>query len=319
MPDEVPPPFTDAEIEEARPAKRPVDPSRPYGFHVEKERDAAGRLASVATLFLTNRECPFRCLMCDLWTHTTDESVDPGQIPAQIRYGLDRLPEARHLKLYNSGNFFDRKAIPPTDHSEIARLADPFETIIVENHPALCTEDCRRFADRLEGQLEIALGLETVHPEVLPALNKKMTVDDFRAAAERLAGWGIPTRAFVLLRPPFLSEEEGIKWAIRSVEVAFDAGVRCCSVIPTRAGNGMTDRLRREGRFEPPSIRSLERVLEAGLAMDRGRVFADLWDLDRFYECPRCGPERQERLRHMNHAQETAPPVECTCEGPQPN
>lgn len=315
------PQFDDAAVEAARPEKDPVDPSRPYAFHVERERDAAGRVSSVATLFLSNRECPFRCVMCDLWKHTTDRPVEPGQIPDQIRYGLERLApehgtELRHLKLYNSGNFFDRKAIPPEDRPEIARLASTFETVVVENHPALCTADCRQFADRLDGQLEIALGLETVHPEVLPALNKKMTVDDFRRAVDRLETWGIASRAFILLGPPFLSEEEGIEWALRSVEVAFEAGVRCCSVIPTRTGNGLTDRLQREGLFDPPSLGALERVLSVGVRMNDGRVFADLWDLDQFYDCEACGPDRRARLRRMNHTQRVEPPVSCAhCSG----
>ena len=34
----------------------------------------------------------------------------------------------------------------------------------------------------LRGQLEVALGLETVHPEVLARLNKQMTLDDFARA-----------------------------------------------------------------------------------------------------------------------------------------
>ena len=31
-----------------------------------------GGCVDVATLFLTNRECPFRCLMCDLWKNTLE-------------------------------------------------------------------------------------------------------------------------------------------------------------------------------------------------------------------------------------------------------
>ncbi len=70
----------------------------------------------VATVFLTNRECPFRCLMCDLWRNTLTETVPVGAIPAQIDHALLRLPPAKQLKLYNSGSFFDPHAIPPQDY-----------------------------------------------------------------------------------------------------------------------------------------------------------------------------------------------------------
>ena len=110
-----------------RPPRNPVSADRPYASLVEPEPATDGGLVDVATLFLTNRECPFRCLMCDLWKNTLTESVAPGQIPEQIRRALADLPPARHLKLYNAGSFFDPRAIPPDDYAEIARLAAPFE------------------------------------------------------------------------------------------------------------------------------------------------------------------------------------------------
>src|SRR5690606_9199330 len=149
------PVFLDREIVAIRPAKEDVDPSRPYAFLVEPERAAGGQVEDVATVFLTNRECPYRCLMCDLWKYTTDRTVPEGAIPAQIAYALERLPPAKHVKLYNAGSFFDRKAIPPSDHAAIASLLDGFETVIVENHPNLCGDACLRFRDRLNGRLEV--------------------------------------------------------------------------------------------------------------------------------------------------------------------
>lgn len=307
--------FTDEQILSARPAKKAVDPYRPYAFFVEPERTASGTVEDVATIFLTNRECPFRCLMCDLWKNTTDRPVPSGAIPAQIDFALERLPPARHIKLYNSGNFFDAKAIPRADYREIAGRVRAFETVIVENHPRLCTEACVRFRDLLGTNLEIAIGLETVHPDVLAALNKQMTLDDFERAVRFLTGHGIAVRAFILLRPPFLTEAEGVEWALRSIEYAFVLGVACCAVIPTRAGNGMMDELAARGVFDPPELSSMERVLEAGLGLGRGRVFMDLWDAERFFLCSRCGPERRERMQRMNLSQKILPPVPCDCGG----
>lgn len=310
---ESPPRFSDAEIVAARPPKADVDPAVPYAYLVEPERTAAGAVEDVATVFLTNRECPFRCLMCDLWTHTTDEMVSEGAIPAQIDFALDRLPPARHIKLYNSGNFFDRKAIPPSDYDAIAARVANFDTVIVENHPKLCGEACVDFRDRLHGRFEVALGLETAHPTVLDRLNKRMTRDDFHRAVAFLRAHDIDVRTFILLRPPFMSEAEGVEWALRSIEFAFDAGVQTCSVVPTRPGNGMMQQLADEGHYAPPSMESIETVLEAGVRMGHGRVFMDLWDLERFYDCPDCGPARRERLHQMNLTQTVPDPVACTC------
>jgi radical SAM enzyme (TIGR01210 family) len=141
-----------------------------------------------------------------------------------------------------------------------------------------------------------------------------MTVADFDRATEYLRSAGIAVRAFLLLRPPLLSEAEGIEWGLASLEHAFAAGAQCCSIIPTRTGNGIMERLARGGLFAPPQLASLERVLAEGIGLGRGRVFADLWDADKLAACQRCGPARIERIRQMNLKQQVLPPVACDCE-----
>ena len=300
------------EILAARPARRALDPWKPYAYFVEPEHSRSGKVEDVATLFLTNRECPFRCLMCDLWKHTLEETVPLGAIPAQIEFALSRLPPARHIKLYNSGNFFDPKAIPREDHAAIADRVRGFETVIVENHPRLCGDGCREFRELLNGpRLEVAMGLETIHPDVLPRLNKQMTAQDFADAARGLVRAGIDVRAFILLRPPYLTEAEGVEWAVQSMRFAFDCGAGCCAVIPVRGGNGIMERLQASRQYSPPALGSLESVLDQGLAMRGGRVFVDLWGAERFATCPACASARMERLRRINLAQRADPEVAC--------
>jgi len=300
-------------IRSHRSPKNQVDEQLPYAFLVEEEYAASGNVENVATLFLTNKECPFRCLMCDLWKNTTDERVQKGSIPTQITYALARLPATKHIKLYNSGNFFDVKAIPPEDYKAIASLLEPFETVIVECHPKLINDSCLAFRDMIKGRLEVAIGLETAHPEVLDKLNKRMSLDDFRQSVGFLNDHGIRSRAFILLKPPFMTEQEGVYWAKRTIDFAFDAGVGCCVVIPTRAGNGAMDVLEAGGFFSKPSLDSLEEVLDYGIALGRGRVFADIWDLEIFADCPKCIDARKKRLETINLRQEPMPEIACEC------
>lgn len=293
--------------------KNTVDPQRPYGWLVEKERTISGKIEDTGIIFLTNRECPFHCLMCDLWKNTTDESVAVGSIPKQIEWALEQMPDVKHLKLYNSGSFFDSRAIPEDDYKGIASLLKDFETIIVESHPRMINKKCLNFRDMLKPELNIALGLETVHPDILRKLNKQMTVDDFRNSVSFLTKHNIRSRAFILLRPPMLSESEGIRWAERSIDFAFDAGVECCTIIPVRAGNGAMDFLMEKGDFNPPDIHSLEKILEYGIGLRAGRVFADVWDLALFSNCKKCIDQRTDRLIEMNLSQKIAAVVDCEC------
>jgi hypothetical protein len=290
-----------------------VDPATPYGFLTELERTHNGKVEPTGVIFLTNKECSFKCLMCDLWKNTTEERVPPGAIPSQIEFALERMPGIKHLKLYNSGSFFDTEEIPPEDYPRIASLCESLDTVIVESHPKLIGDKCLYFRDLLKPELEVAMGLETVNTEVLALLNKKMSLDDFSKATGFLSANKIRSRAFILLRPPFISEEEGLFWAKESVKFAFEAGVECCTVIPVRGGNGIMDYLAERGLFHPPSVKSLEKVLEYGIELKSGRVFADTWDLHLFSSCPNCFEKRRKRINEMNTLQTLLPPVECYC------
>ena len=313
--------LTDRQIVAARGPKNAVDPRQPYAYLVEDERSAAGEIEPVATLFLTNRECPLTCVYCDLWKNTTDERVAVGEIPGQIDLALSRLPPARHVKLYNSGNFFDRQAIPREDHAAIADRVRGLRTVIVENHPIFCDANCVDFRRRIDGELEVAIGLETADREILPRLNKRMTLDDFQRAAAFLREHDIHVRTFIILRPPYCqSDQSAIEWAVRSVAFAVRCGARCCSIIPARGGSGIMEQLVEQGDFSPPSLASLESALELALALpevvrSQVRVFADLWDIERLATCPRCVQPRMERLRQMNLTQKRQPAIDCECGG----
>ncbi len=315
-----------------RPPRHVVDARKPSAFLVEDERAESGEVARVATIFLTNRECPWRCLVCDLWRNTLTESVPPGAIPEQIDFALRQLAVARasspqgihdsglearatQIKLYNAGSFFDPRAIPPEDFPAIAERVRGFERVIVESHPALIGDSVLRFRDLLAGRLEVAMGLETVEPAVLEKLNKRMTLDRFAKAAAFLRAHDISLRVFVLVKPPFLDEAAALEWARRSVDFAFDCGAGVVSLIPTRAGNGALEALAASGDFSPPKLETLEAAFDYGIGLQRGRVFADLWDLENFSECAACFPSRRERLQEMNLRQVVVPRVACRWTG----
>ena len=306
--------ITNKAVQEYRPSKELMDPLQPYLWLHEEEVQADGKLKKVNTIFLTNRECPFKCVMCDLWRHTLDEPTPKGAIPAQIEFALDRLPEADVVKLYNSGNFFDGKAIPRSDYEAIAELLSDYQHVIVENHPKLIGDFIPQFRDMLTGSFEIAMGLESIHPVVMPKLNKQITRQNYRKASEYLVSDGIDVRAFVLLNPPFLTNErENIEWCLKTVEFAFDCGASACSIIPTRDGNGIMEKLREEGEYIPPTLSALEEVFDEALNLKMGRVFVDLWDLEKFSDCDECFETRKQRLQQMNIEQKVIKNIECKC------
>ena len=306
-----------------------LDPLRPHAFFVESERAESGEVVSVATVFLTNRQCPWRCLYCDLWKNALTKTVPPGAIPAQIDFALAQFTSesCSQVKLYNAGSFFDPKAIPPEDFSAIADRVRGFERVIVECHPALVGESAVCFRDLLSQspilnpqssiapQLEVAMGLEIADDAILARLNKRMTLASFRRAAEFLVRHGLAVRAFIIVKPPFVrTEAEAVVFARRSIDFAFDCGAGVVSLIPARFGPEELETLAQTGDFAPPQLETLEAALDYGVGLRRGRVFADLWDVEKLSGCSQCLPLRVARLRASNWRQQIEPPVECPCQ-----
>ena len=334
MPDAVCFPAAPAErdrfVLERRGSRQTHDPWRHQGVLVEEELSADGRRARAATVFLTGRECPWRCTMCDLWRYTTLEDTPRGAIPDQIVSARAEV-EARHgsidvIKLYNAGSFFDPRAVPESDYAAIAAALSGIPHIVVESHPALVSDRHSRVGRLLEAMaahqrptdrratLEVALGLETAHPDALDRLNKRFTVGGFRDAAAALVARDIAVRVFLLISPPFVPEPEQDDWLRRSLDVAFESGASVVSLVPTRGGNGAIDRLSDLGLFRAPVLDDIERSIELSLvhARARGRVFVDLWDLERFASCPQCVASRRQRLHAMNLEQRFAPRLRCS-------
>ncbi len=238
--------------------------------------------------------------------------MQPRAEPAQVR-------RIRHLKLYNAGSFFDDRAVPPDDDAAIARAVAGMSRLTVESHPRLVGDRTWRFRDRLAPALEVAMGLETAHPEALARLNKGCTLDDFAAAARALAAHGVSLRVFLLVHPPFVPHEERTPWLLRSIDAAIDAGASVIALIPTRGDppdvgrGGAMAALAAEGLFAPPSLATLEDAAAQAIrhAAGRARILADLWDLSAFATCPACLDARRARLLRLNLEQRVPDPMAC--------
>jgi radical SAM enzyme (TIGR01210 family) len=233
------------------------------------------------------------------------------------------------VKLYNASNFFDQRAVPRADDDAIAALVRRFDRVVVECHPRLVDERAVAFARRIDGTLEVAMGLETIDQRAAPRLGKGATLDDFTRAADLLRAAAIDVRVFLLVGTPFVPAAEQVASVASAARFAIDRLGAChVSLIPVRGGNGALERLQEQGLFTPPDLALLEHALDAclgefspTLAAPLGAprlastanavVTADLWDLERLATCPHCFAARRDRLDTMNRTGRTPPPIHC--------
>jgi radical SAM enzyme (TIGR01210 family) len=294
----------DRRIRSLRGPKPAVDPWKAHGSIVDEERRPNGTVEHALTIFLAGAECSFTCSFCDLWRFTTDEPTPIGALPRQIEETLTSIDTSRlaRIKLYNASNFFDRRAVPSDDLPHIAELCAPFAAVTVESHARTVGPMTLDFARRLSAgsRLEVAMGLETIHPAASAHLNKRLDLERFDRAATFLTDNGIDLRVFVLLGAPGIPSCESVDWAVRTAEHAAQCGAAVVSIIPVRGGNGEMERLAALGHFTPPTLRELESALDRCVEWTDTVVTADLWDAERLPACSACRTLRIERLRRLN-------------------
>ena len=139
-------------------------------------------------------------------------------------------------------------------------------------------------------------------------MNKRIDLDGFRRAADFLREQAVDLRVFILVKPPFLEEAEALDWACRSLDFAFDCGAAVVSLIPTRFGNGSLEALAAAGQFSPPRFETLEAAFRYGLTLGRGRVFVDVWELEKSVSNPEAVLKGKPRLQAMNLSQSFVDP-----------
>lgn len=303
----------DRRIRSLRPPKRAVDPYVAHGSLVEEERRPDGTREQSLTIFLAGAECPFTCSFCDLWQWTTDGPTPPGAIARQVDSVINSLdaPLPARAKLYNASNFFDARAVPAEDLARLPELLQGFRGVTVESHVNTISPKNIAFAGKLAGRLEVAMGLETIHPVAGARLNKRLDLARFDTAARLLTDNGIDVRVFVLLGTPYVPAEESVDWTVKTVEYAVERGAAVVSIIPVRGGNGEMDRLESLGAFTRPTLAQLETALDRCVTLGPSVVTADLWDAARLPGCNDCTPLRIERLERMNLRGCLEPPLSC--------
>ena len=305
---------TDRRIRGLRPPKTRVDPYQAHGTLIDEERRPEGKIERALTVLLTGAECPFTCSFCDLWRWTIDRPTPPGALTRQLESVLQTLagPAPDRLKLYNASNFFDQRAVPSEDLPAIASLTASFAAVTVESHANTIGPKTVAFARQISGRLEVAVGLETIHPVAAAQLNKRLEFARFDLATRFLSENGIDLRVFVLLGVPYVPADESVAWTVRSVEYAVERGASVVSIIPVRGGNGEMERLETLGHFAQPALSQLEDALDRCLQFASTVVTADLWDVERLSACEHCRAGRIARLRRLNVTGIAEPRIDCT-------
>lgn len=254
-----------------RPEPAPPGEARRYvNQWVEAEAIGEERVPAFV-LILRTRGCYWAdvkgCSMCGYSKDTLGRSATPGELAEQLARALARYRDEPYVKIYTSGSFLDDREVDPASRTAlVTAFSGRARRLLFETLPEFVRPELvEPLRDGFRGELEVALGLESTDPTVLGRfVNKGSPPSEYLAAADRLASFRVCRKAYLLLKPPYLTESEALADVVRSIREAaphFDA----ISVNPVHIQNGtVVEWLYHRGRYRPPWLWSLVEALREG-------------------------------------------------------
>ena len=236
------------------------------------EREALrGERVGAFVVILRTRGCYWAdlkgCSMCGYARDTLGRSATREELGQQLQEALGRYRGEPYVKVYTSGSFLDDREVDPESRSQFVHgFSGRAQRVLFETLPEFVTpENLLPLRESFEGELEVALGLESTQPDVLRRLiNKGAPPEDYLAAATRVRELGARPKAYLLLKPPYLTERESVQDVVESIATAaplFDT----LSVNPVHIQNGtVVEYLYRRRQYRPPWLWSLVEVLRRG-------------------------------------------------------
>ena len=306
------------------------DPREPTRVWLDEDNTPDGVYDSL-TIILNTGGCRWAraggCTMCGY----VAESVEGGTVAhenlmTQVEKCLDHEAEnaeeqAGQIKIYTSGSFLDEREITAETRDAIAETFANRDRIVFESLPDFV--DAGKIADFTDRGIEtdVAIGLETATDRVRrDCVNKYFEFSEFERAATEALDVGAGIKAYLLMKPPFLSESEAIEDMKRSVRRC--AGVEGCHTVSMNPCNvqrhTMVEDLYYGDGYRPPWLWSVAEVLEStadeevivvsdpvGHGSDRGA-----------HNCGECDDRVQRAIKDFDLRQEPSvfEQVSCSCE-----
>ncbi|MDD1648676.1 MAG: archaeosine biosynthesis radical SAM protein RaSEA [Methanomicrobiales archaeon] len=250
----------------------PVADEKPLACWTGKDRIGAEALPSLTVIFRSGGCAWNRCLMCGYRSVRIDGQ--PGQLATRILAQLSWIrshhdPASYDLvKIYTSGSFLDSCEVPPAARDAVG---DAFrgKVVIAETRPEFVTpEVLDDFIARVDDgsravPLYTAIGLETTDDGIREkCIRKGFTFADYLGAARIARDAGAGVKAYLLQKPPFLTEREAAEDMSRSL-AALAGHADLVSLNPCTVQSGTTvEWLWQRGAYRPPYLWSVLRVLE---------------------------------------------------------
>lgn len=298
----------------------PIKRDKPVAVWGEKER-LDGKIVNCLTIILRTTGCYWAkkegCRMCG-YIQDTDPGVTQKDLLEQFHSALAGKGIPDVVKIFTSGSFFDSNEVSKDTREKISNELEELgvKKLIVESRPEFVTHEVLDEFESRNFQLEVGIGLESASDFVRDVLvNKGFGFQEFEKAAKLLRRRGFRVKAYLLLKPPFLTEGEAIADVVHSA-IRIRELVDVVSINPTNVQRGtLVEKLWERKLYRPPwlwsAVEAVRQISDEGIEVichpaGRGRRSS--------HNCGKCNDEVSRALREFSLHQDTGIlDLACSC------
>ncbi len=242
------------------------------------------------------------CTMCGYWNDRASDDLTQENLWNQFEKGISRNEEILEnkeneivFKMFSSGSFCDTKEFTKDLQVKIIRKLCEFPTvkeIVIESRPEYVSNEVLSMYQKVISDmnreqggenpvyLEVGIGAETYSDFIRQnMINKGFSWESFVKATNRLHKYGFGCKAYLLFKPPFVSEYAAMVELKRTLRACLEEDVDTISINPTNIQkNTICDELERRHSYRPPWFYSLFKVIKSEITpkdLKKTRIISD--------------------------------------------
>jgi radical SAM enzyme (TIGR01210 family) len=294
-----------------------------------REKDVLdGAEVDAGVIVLPTRGCGWGrssgCTMCG-YVYDAGALTDP-ELEATLGKAIDKLGEIPYLKIFTSGSFFDKKEVSKKVlDSLIERIYQTeLKQFQVESRPEFLSKDgLKYFKENLDCRLEIGIGLETSNDLLREnCINKGFEFQDYERSVKLCNSLNVDVKTYLLLKPPFILEREGISDTVKSTIDSAEAGSAKISINPMNIQSGtLVEMLWKRREYKLPWLWSLVEVFKR---IEKSKIEIPVISHPiaggrkrGIHNCGKCDNSVLKAIREFSISQDTRifDSINCNCKG----
>ncbi|AIJ05036.1 Radical SAM domain protein [Methanocaldococcus bathoardescens] len=211
--------------------------------------------------------------MCSYLMDSSPEKITAENIINQFNYAIEKYKEKINnlkdfsVKIFTSGSFLDDREVSKEARDYIFKKLSEFDNlkeIAIESRPEFIDEDkLNEIRKYIDINVEIGVGIESFNEEIREkAINKGITNEQIIRVIELAKNYNVGIKAYLLIKPLFITEKEAIEDAIYSANKCIELGCSRISFCPATVHKGsVMEYFWSKNQYRPPFLWSVVEIL----------------------------------------------------------